>query len=50
MTILTPAAELAAVAAAALPLGRLLRRRSVPPGAGAAVMALGIFALAPCRR
>src|SRR6185312_6164309 len=46
MIVLKPAAELAALAAAALPLGRLLRRRALPPGAGAAVMACGIFGLA----
>jgi hypothetical protein len=46
MIVLKPAAELAVLAAAALPLGRLLRGRAVPAGAGAAVMACGIFALA----
>lgn len=46
MIALKPAAELAVLAAAALPLGRLLRRRTLPPAAGAAVMACGIFALA----
>jgi hypothetical protein len=46
MFVLTPVAELAVLAAAALPLGRLLRGRALPPGASAAVMAVGIFALA----
>src|SRR5690348_14919536 len=46
MIVLTPVAELAVLAAAALPLGRRLSGRAVPPGAGAVVMACGIFALA----
>jgi hypothetical protein len=46
MIALTPVAELALLAAAAMPLERRLRGRTLPPGAGAALMALGIFALA----